>query len=50
MEVMRGAPEGRNRKGSPNENWMAGVRRCMGQKGLQDVDALDREQWRRENK
>mgnify|MGYP000580765113 CR=1 FL=1 len=45
-EVMRWTPEGTNRKGRPNENWMEGMRRCMGLKELQDVDALNREQWR----
>ena len=49
-EVMRWTPKGRNMKGRLNGNWMEGVRRCMGLKGQQDVDALVREQLRKKNK
>ena len=49
-EVMRWTPEGKNRKGRQNEIWMEGVRRCMGLRILQDVDALNMEQCRKEIK
>jgi hypothetical protein len=46
-EVMEWRPSGRRKRGRPKLTWAEGIRGMMGEKGLQEEDWTDRNNWRR---
>jgi hypothetical protein len=45
--VMEWRPSGRGKRGRPKLTWAEGIRGMMGEKGLQEEDWADRNNWRR---
>jgi hypothetical protein len=45
--VLEWRPSGRRKRGRPKLAWTKGIRGMMGEKGLQEEDWTDRNNWRR---
>jgi hypothetical protein len=46
-EVLEWRPSGRRKRGRPKLTWAEGIRGMMAEKGLQEKDWTDRNNWRR---
>jgi hypothetical protein len=45
--VLEWRPSGRRKRGRPKLTWVEGIRGMMGEKGLQEEDWTDRNNWRK---
>ena len=50
QKISENCPAGRRRKGRPRNSWAQEVRTTMGEKGINNMEWIDREDWRRKIK
>ena len=49
-KILEWCPLGKRRKGRPRKSWMQGVTTGMREKGINNMEWVDREEWRRKIK
>ena len=48
-KILEWCPPGRSRKGRPRNSWKQEVTTEMREKGIKNLDWVDRKEWRRKN-